>query len=555
MSDPRGVDQWAIQAKALGKRYLVAHEKSALVRGLLPHLLRPRHVQPFWALREVSVAIPKGQCVALLGPNGAGKSTLLSLLGGITAPTSGSVNSCGRVIALLSLGAGFHPELSGEENIWLHGALLGISDSQLRERFDRIAAFAGLDGFLDAPLSTYSTGMQMRLGFAIAIHADADVLLIDEVMAVGDAAFQATCLERLRALKRTGVTLVIATHSPDALDGLADRALLLRQGRLIADGTLQDAAACYATIMVQPGPIREPQVAIVSDWGRRYGTGAAEIEDVRYVDADGHLVTCAESGRPVTLSVRFTIKQPLPDPHVGIAIFREDGTYCYGPNTRYDGLEFPAMNPGTYECRLHLEALQLTPGRYRLSVAIWDREEQSPYDYRPGGYPLEITGPVMPGVVLLDHEWRLSFTAPTAVNAPRLTVEGLLRDDTCYRAGTPLTWSMLLPCDRGVSHLLAECRGPRGELWWASRWVPPPLSDESLRYGQLHFPHLALLTGRYQWLFKWTGELDEESIPPLTRTIEVVADHPDHGLIHLPHRWELRPCQDAPIGPALALSP
>ncbi|MBI4341282.1 MAG: ABC transporter ATP-binding protein, partial [Candidatus Omnitrophica bacterium] len=428
MADHRTNSDWAIRAEGLGKQYLIAHEKSALVRGLLPHLLRPRHVQPFWALREVSFTVARGQCVALLGPNGAGKSTLLSLLGGITAPTTGKAGTQGRVISLLSLGAGFHPELSGEENLWLNGTLLGMSGAQIRRRFEAITAFADINGFLDAPLSTYSSGMQLRLGFAIAIHADAEVLLIDEVMAVGDAAFQAQCLERLRALKRAGVTLMIATHAPEMLNGLADQMLRLQRGCLVHD---------------------ERQAAILNEWGRRYGTGDAQIEEVWYADAKGEPIPGGFSGRPLTICARFTVAQALPDPHIGMAIFREDGTYCYGPNTRYDGLEFPTMDPGTYECRLHLEALQLTPGRYRLSVAIWDREEQSPYDYRPGGYLLDISGPDAPGVVLLEHEWRLG----PASSAP-LSVEGSCQEGSGYRAGAPLTWTLGCP-DDGPASLLA----------------------------------------------------------------------------------------------------
>lgn len=231
-------DAWAVRAAGLGKRYQVTHERDALVRGLLPHVFRPRHVEPFWALQQVDLDVPAGECVTIVGSNGAGKSTLLALLAGVTAPTTGSVQVRGRITALLGLGGGFHPELSGEENVWLSGALLGMSRRQLREALQDIAAFADLDGFLDAPLSTYSTGMQMRLGFAIAIHADADVLLMDEVMAVGDPAFQAKCLARLHALKAQGKTLMIVTHHHESLASITDRVVELERGKVISDGVM-----------------------------------------------------------------------------------------------------------------------------------------------------------------------------------------------------------------------------------------------------------------------------------------------------------------------------
>lgn len=561
---------WVIRAEALGKRYLVAHEKNALVRGLLPHLLRPRRVTPFWALRDVGFSIPRGQCVVVLGPNGAGKSTLLALLAGITVPSTGSAETVGRVAPILSLGAGFHPDLTGEENLWLNGALLGITDAQLRRCCHEIVEFAGLNGFLDAPLSTYSTGMQMRLAFAIAIHADADILLIDEVMAVGDQAFQAKCVDRLERLRRAGKTLVIAAHHAGSIERFADRALLLHHGALIADGTLDHTTRRYVPLVqwlapTQEPPVSEAQVTVEEQlsrqdprgihgfWKRRGDSGEAAIEEVCLFDAEEHPVSRVESGAPLTIVVRFAVARPLPDPHIGVAVFRDDRVYCYGPNTRFDGLQFQWLHAGRYECRLSFNVLTLTAGHYHLSVAIWDTLELSPYDYHQAAYPLEITGCSSPGIMSLDHEWHV-LQAPEQTRGPELIAEGPQGDQAWFRTFEPLTLTARLPAPRSenVQAIVAECRGANnGELWWASRW-PVPSNGLAGRTAsqrvQLHLPHLPLLTGRYQWSIGWEEEVTTSSHPTAPmKTLEVIADRLDHGLIHLAHHWELRPCRTTPV--------
>ena len=559
-------EDWAVRLQSAAKRYLVAHEKQALIRGVLPHILRPRRVLPFWALRDINVSIPRGQCVCVLGPNGAGKSTLLALVAGITAPSDGRVDTRGRLTSLLSLGTGFHPELTGEENLWLNGALLGMADAQLRRQFDQIAAFAELDGFLDAPLAAYSAGMQMRLGFAVAIHADADILVIDEVMAVGDQAFQAKCLQRLRALKEAGKTLLIATHGADTLQALVDRALLLHQGRLIADGTLEHVQERYAVLTQWLAPPQEPMppagqaaiqiqisrhnsAVIRHQWGRRLGTGGVEIARVALLDAHERAVTRLESGQPLTVAFQCAVTQTLPDPHLGVAIFRDDYTYCYGPNTRMDGLQLRRWQPGTHDCRLRIDALNLAPGNHRVSVAVWDTEERAPHAYHYAMYPLALTGPAAAGVALLAHTWRQVPAASRDRSAPPLTAEGPRGIQAWYRTFEPLTLTAILPSSPPdpKASLRAECRGPHGELWWASRWSPPPGTSgrpASVFACVLHFPQLTLLTGRYQWTIGW-----EEGTPALGEaasarcTLDVLADRLDHGILFLPHTWSVRHVQ------------
>jgi len=235
----------AIRLRGVSKRFWISHEKPALARRLLPGLLGPRQVREHWALRDITLELDSGTSLGVMGPNGSGKTTLLSLMAGITQPTTGAVSVRGRVATLLSLGGGFHPELTGRENLFLNGAVLGLGMREMRRKFDAIVAFSELDAFMDAPLYTYSAGMQLRLGFAIAIHTDADVLLIDEMLAVGDLAFQQRCLTQLQRFRQQGRLLVVVSQTMELHEQLCDRVVLLEGGRLIADGAPQTVVACY----------------------------------------------------------------------------------------------------------------------------------------------------------------------------------------------------------------------------------------------------------------------------------------------------------------------
>ena len=557
----------SIRLRGVSKQFRVSHEKPALARELLPRLIHPLRVERHWALRDIDLEIEPGSSVGVIGPNGSGKTTLLSVIAGITQPTTGTVRVGGNVATLLSLGSGFHPELTGLENIFLNGTLLGMTTREIRKKLDAIVAFSQLDGFLDAPLQTYSAGMQLRLGFAVAVHTEFDVLVIDEVMSVGDAAFQAQCLNKLLAFTRAGKTLLMAAQSGEAFRALVDRALLLHQGRIIADGSVDHVQERYAVLTHWLAPVHEPlsymarmflqeQVErhnpsrVQREWGQRHGTGEAIIKEVLFIDREGHMVDGVNSGDPLTVALRFTAISPLVDSHIGVAIFRDDGSYCYGPNTRMDGLQFQTLEPGPYECRWHIQAMSLTPGSYRLSVAVWDPLEQAPHAIHAGRYPLEVRGATVLGLIMLDHVWHCHVPADTGTdaNSLQLLVEGPHGRQAWYRTFEPLTLTMTLPAPREPEALTlrAECRGPRDELWWVSRWSPPPhapsSSDQLERY-QLSFPRLPLLTGWYRWSIGWeTADGARRADVRTTCTVEVIADRLDHGIIRLPHHWELVSC-------------
>jgi ABC-type polysaccharide/polyol phosphate transport system ATPase subunit len=250
--------------RGVSKRFWISYDKPALARRLLPGVLRPQQLREHWALRDVTLDVERGKTLGVIGPNGAGKTTLLSLMARITAPTAGTVDVQGTFVSLLSLGSGFHPELTGRENVFLNGTLVGMRGPDIRRAFDAIVAFSGLEGFIDAPLSTYSTGMQLRLGFAIAAHVEADGLLMDEVLAVGDLAFQQRCLDHLARLRRDGKLLVLISQRLDLIEQLCARVVLLDRGRLIADGPPPEVVAAYRAVTASAGTAPRDAVAAVS---------------------------------------------------------------------------------------------------------------------------------------------------------------------------------------------------------------------------------------------------------------------------------------------------
>jgi ABC-type polysaccharide/polyol phosphate transport system ATPase subunit len=398
-----------------GRRKSFGTLKSALVSGGLARELRADGT--FEALRGLSFDVTAGRTFGIVGRNGSGKSTMLKLIAGIGKPTSGDIRVRGRLSALIELGAGFHPEISGRDNVFINGMMLGLSKRDIAKRFDDIVAFAELQEFIDAPVKTYSSGMYMRLGFSVAINVDPEILLVDEVLAVGDEAFTHKCLDKFADFKRRGKTVVLVTHMLDLVTRFCDEAIWLDQGRLrergdpkrVIDAYLLDVSAQENRSLA---PVRTPSItasaaADMSTAGEgRWGSREAEILDVTF-QRDGVVAHVFESGDAVDIRMRVRAHQPLSDFVFGVGIFSADGVCCYGTNTDLEGAE-PGEFIGDAEVGFHLESLGLVGGSYRIDVAI-HRRNGAPYDYHRQLYSIRVTSRIKDtGVFRPPHHWTFS---------------------------------------------------------------------------------------------------------------------------------------------------
>lgn len=400
----------AVDLVNIGKEYALSCEKQALVRFFFPKLLRIRSFKNFWALKEVNLKIQQGQTLGVLGRNGAGKTTLLNIIAGIVFPTQGRVAVNGMVSALLGLGAGFHPELTGEENIYINGSILGLKNKEIRKRFDEIVGFSGLGHFITAPLHTYSTGMYLRLGFSIAVNVDFDILLIDEILGVGDISFQRQCLDKITHFQRENKTIILVSQDMNLINKLCSRAVLLDAGRIVFEGEPEEAAEFYQKVVCGKELTKSISGSQIPKeaWGIRMGTGEVEIVAVKLLNDKNQESGVFKTAESMKVNVKYFVHSEVRDPHFGVAIFKEDGTYCYGPNTRLDGIKIDKLNQGEGEFTIEYKNLNLLPGEYRISVAIWDKEENFAYDHHYAFYRFEVISQKRDhGIVYLEHSWRL----------------------------------------------------------------------------------------------------------------------------------------------------
>ena len=364
------------------------------------------------ALDDIDLEIRPGESVALIGPNGSGKSTLLKLAGGILRPTEGDVDVEGRVTALIELGAGFHPEITGRENVLINGMLLGLDRREVESRLPSIIDFAEIGDFIDQPVKTYSSGMYVRLGFAVAVAVDPDVLLIDEVLSVGDEAFTRRCLDRLARMRQTGVTMVMVSHDLELVGTFADRAVYLSEGRVRAEGAVEEVIAAYRADVsgaATPSPAGDARKEPVNGEESRWGSGEVEIVSVELETAAG-ATRLVPAGTECALSIRTTAVESVEDFVVGVAWNTADGTLVAGHNTDLDGLA-PRHESGSGEIRCIYESLDLAPGKYLVDVAVHTRDGRA-YDYWRGALAVTVTaGAPWPGVWNPPHRWDLRAAA------------------------------------------------------------------------------------------------------------------------------------------------
>jgi ABC-type polysaccharide/polyol phosphate transport system ATPase subunit len=358
---------------------------------------RPAYVV---ALRDVSLRIEPGSAVGLVGRNGSGKTTLLRLISGIIKPTSGTVEVGGRIGSLLELGAGFHEDLTGRENVFLNGSIHGLKSAYIREQLDEIVAFAGLEEFIDLPVRTYSSGMYMRLGFAIAAHINADLLLLDEVFAVGDEQFQRKCFGKIFEFKQRGGTIVFVSHDASAVERLCDRAILLRNGEVDFDGATHDAIVRYRQLLAGD---RDPaeRGAGLKEWG----SGEARIESVELLGPEDESRTQFLAGEPLALQLRIAAQRPLPPPRVSIELRDASGLLVAGGGRSTAEL---GWDSDTVEltARFDVDQLPLADGRFHVRLGLADESGESLYHWLDDA----LTFVVYPageerGVVRLEGRW------------------------------------------------------------------------------------------------------------------------------------------------------
>ena len=406
----------AIVVENLAKRYRRAVPgyqlrtlKSALLDRSLVRDLAPG--ETITALDGVSFEVGRGEAFGLIGGNGSGKSTLLKVVAGILKPTSGRVAVSGRISALIELGAGFHPEISGRENVFINAAVLGLERAEVARRFDSIVEFAGLGDFIDEPVKNYSSGMYVRLGFAVAVHTDPDVLLVDEVLAVGDEAFAHKCLRRIEEHLGRGGTLLFVSHSLSLVEELCDRVLWLERGTPRLQGPPRRVIDAYRLAVAEEEG-REHQAAREAgsageagpSEALRWGSGEAEILRVRLLDGAGEERYHLQSGEAATIEITARAPRALDDFVFGVAIATPRGEMVWGTNTDLAGFA-PRRFAGEATVRVRCPALRLAAGEYQLDVAVHARNG-APYDYRRRLLALTVTEP-RPGVGTYspEHRW------------------------------------------------------------------------------------------------------------------------------------------------------
>jgi ABC-type polysaccharide/polyol phosphate transport system ATPase subunit len=345
-----------------------------------------------WAVKDVSFALEPGEALGIIGPNGAGKTTLLKLLSHVTKPTDGSIRVNGRLSALIELGAGFHPDLSGRDNIYLNGTILGMQRLDIKSRFDAIVNFAGIGEYLDTPVKRYSSGMYARLGFAIAAHVDPQILLVDEVLAVGDYAFQQRCYARMDELRSQGTSLILVSHNMEAIRRVCGRGLVMYRGEDIFDGPAAEAVVAYSDALREAARVKQLDVPVEEGIAQRVMTFDAEIENVSLQNERGDLITVVESGECVSVAIEVRFKELVQSPIFSLTVRTPDGQTVYDTTTRWMNIETPVFQPGTTSIIKFALNMCLLAGEYELGVDIASSNFSHLYDSLENAMGFSVVG-------------------------------------------------------------------------------------------------------------------------------------------------------------------
>jgi ABC-2 type transport system ATP-binding protein len=384
----------AIAVEGIGKRFRLYHERPT---SLKERLIRfGTAYEDFWALRGISFDVGEGTTLGLIGPNGSGKTTTLKLIAGILRPTEGRVVTRGRIASLLALGAGFHPELTGRENVFLNGSILGLSRQETERRFDDIVGFAELEDFIDNQVKFYSSGMYVRLGFAVAVHVDPAILLIDEVLAVGDEAFQRKCLDRIRQFQREGRTIVFVTHAVDHVLQVCDHAVMLLQGAIHAQGDPKEVVRDFRLIMSRQD--------VAYGWDR--GTKEIEIVSAEIYDRNGSIPEYFSPGDELVIQIDLKATKPVEDPVVSLALHDQANRFVFGTNSDWRQVHWPRFE-GKHRVQFVLKSLPFVEGRYYVTLGVHARDSSRVYHLQEQRYSFVVVrGEENPGPVYIPVECR-----------------------------------------------------------------------------------------------------------------------------------------------------
>jgi ABC-type polysaccharide/polyol phosphate transport system ATPase subunit len=415
-----------VELHGVSRRFEKRLERNRSLQELFIRLFRRDRppVDEFWPVRDLSLTIDPGDCVGVIGPNGSGKSTLLKLITGILAPTGGELIVRGRVCSLLELGAGFHPDLTGRENIFLNGSIYGLSRAEMNERLVKIIDYAGLGDFIDTPVKHYSSGMYVRLGFAVAIHTNPDLLLVDEVLAVGDASFQAKCMESIYRFRGAGGTLLLVSHDLNAIQSLCTRAIWIENGFIAAQGHPADVVMAYKQHLAAQEDAQP--TAAPPGGGQQWGTGEVRITQVEICNGAGDPCSHFMTGDALHIRLHYASAARVEQPVFGLAISHQNGVHIFGPNTQLGALDIPYVE-GEGVVGYHIPELPLLEGQYALSVAVVNQLDTITFDYHDRAYSFHVVhSPARAGygLVQLPGVWE---TESTPGSSPEIAIPQLAK--------------------------------------------------------------------------------------------------------------------------------
>jgi ABC-2 type transport system ATP-binding protein len=397
-------DDLAITVDNLSKTFRLPHEKvTSLKSTFINFWRRDKAYERQKALSDINFDVKKGEFFGIIGRNGSGKSTMLKILAGIYSPSQGSVTVNGKLTPFIELGVGFNPELTGRENVFLNGALLGFNRKEMNAMYDDIVDFAGIERFMDQKLKNYSSGMQVRLAFSIAIKAETDILLIDEVLAVGDQSFQDKCLKYFEEVKKSNKTIVFISHDGSIIERFCDRVAIIDQGKLLGIGDARDMVFKYGAIMADEDYGQEKDNKQIHQ-----GTGVLSLTSTQILDGNKKSVSAVEFGAPFSIKTQFKLNKKLKPPVIiGIDIISEDGVSVLGPNTKESMKEKIVLkSDGSFQA--HFEKSPISPGIYSVTVAVFNEQATFAYELVENAVQFKIIGDARHGKIYIEPKWSIT---------------------------------------------------------------------------------------------------------------------------------------------------